>query len=237
MMRVVDSFEYRKQFVGKPRRVQKLLKFCKSQKFEELAYRGKTLKRSPKVIFRRDESVGVYRFGQEKQAYGAGFVGPFPKVLERLVKKIEKEYDEHSINSAIIIKYSHGTEHHIPWHSDKQEGVSGAGAKDMVAGSTFYNVMVYEGKRNRHFQLANVSDLPETSSTGHETPASYQFNKRTRNGAMVVITAEGNKRMKHRVPKEKGWEGERYSIVFRCIKSRGVPPLYPLLKKAHTKGE
>lgn len=60
-------------------------------------------------------------------------------------------------------------------------------------------------------------DIP-ASADGHGNPEKLVFSKRMDHGSMFKLTAEGNKHMAHRVTKEKGWTGVRYSIVLRCIK-------------------
>ena len=60
--------------------LRELLDFCGNQTYLLPPYRGKHLTRSPKATFVTSEDVGVYRFGQEKIAYGNAIVG-FPEPL------------------------------------------------------------------------------------------------------------------------------------------------------------
>lgn len=173
-------------------------------------YRGNVLKRSPKVEFKKNATIGHYRWGQSKVAYNFATIG-FPEVLQKLVDKIGDE----NINHIIVIKYTNGMIHHIPWHNDKQEGVEGHGAKDIVGETTIYDVVVCD--KPRVFQLARYSDIPE-SEDGHSEATQYAFNQAMTHGSMITISAQGNKTMKHRVPKEHGWKGNRFSIVLRCVK-------------------
>lgn len=83
-------------------------------------YRGKYLKRSPKATFVLDKNVGVYRFGQEKRSYSDVTIG-YPDPIMNLACEIAEKFGE-TPNHCIVICYSDGKEHHIPWHSDKQEG-------------------------------------------------------------------------------------------------------------------
>lgn len=179
-------------------------------KIRSYQYRGKHLVRSPKIEFAKCEGVVPYRFGQERAEYDRVVIG-FPPAIQQIVDKL----NDPTINHAIIICYRHGTQQHIPWHHDKQEGVRGAGARDIVAGSSIYNVVVCDNPRV--FQLAYPEDI-EAHADGHGKASVYQFNAPLTHGSMVALTAEGNRRLKHRVPKEKGWKGLRFSIVFRSMK-------------------
>lgn len=57
-----------------------------------------------------------------------------------------------AINHVIIIKYSHGVTHYIPWHSDKQQGIKSAGTHDIQAGTTIYSLL----RNARHTRLRNA---------------------------------------------------------------------------------
>ena len=114
----------------------------------------------------------------------------------------------------------------IPWHSDKQEGTSGGGAKDICAYINIYDIIIFEEgddesnpAKNRKFQVA-LSDKIADKVGGHGDASEYLYNKRTPNGDMIVLTYDGNCTMKHRVPKEKGNNVVRYSIVFRTVKTK-----------------
>jgi hypothetical protein len=186
-----------------------LLAFADSQEFIEYPFRGKTLVRSPKVEFRLDDSVGTYRWGQERRSHDWGATA-FPDVL----LKVRDLIGDPCINHAIIIKYTDGKRHHIPFHSDKQEGTDTKGAKDIVGGSNIYNLVVCH--QPRVFQLAYATDIED----GGGEPLVFVMNQPMEHGSMVMLTAEGNRLLKHRVPKEKGWKGVRYSIVMRQIKAK-----------------
>jgi hypothetical protein len=181
-------------------------------KIRAYQYRGKHLVRSPKIEFASCERVAPYRFGQEKAEYDRVVVG-LPPTLQRVADML----GDPGVNHAIIICYRDGSQQHIPWHHDKQEGLPGAGAKDIAAGSAIYNVVVCD--RPRVFQLARPEDI-EDHADGHGEAHAYQFNAPLPHGSMVALTAEGNRLLKHRVPKEKGWRGLRFSIVFRTMVMR-----------------
>jgi hypothetical protein len=140
----------------------------------------------------------------------------FPPMLEMLAYRIQCSFLDDP-NHCIIIKYSDGEKHHIPWHSDKQEGTTTNGAKDICANTNIYNIILYEDGVNRQFQVA-FADKIDKKADGHGEATEYVYNERTPNGDMVVLSASGNNLMKHRVPKEKGNDVVRYSIVFRTIK-------------------
>ena len=161
--------------------------------------------------------MGTYRWGQERRSQSWGEAG-FPPLLQKLVDAV----GDPDVKHVIVISYTHGEAHHIPWHSDKQEGVPGSGAKDIVAGTSIHNFVVCDGPRS--FQLAPAGDLTQ-----------YFFNRPLLHGEMVTLTAKGNRLLKHRVPKEPGWSGNRFSIVLRCV--RASPPEPPRRKRRRAEAE
>ena len=197
---------YNKSFLCK-QEADELYTFCSNLNFIEYPYRGKTLTRSPKVEFKIDDTIGTYRFGQEKKAYALVNIS-IPDIIQKHIDKL----NDKSINYVTIIKYNHGTRHHIPWHSDKQEGTISAGAKDIEKETNIYNINVFRGI-NRLFQVAKPEFIDKTKASV------YEFNERMEHGSLFSLTAEGNRTMKHQVPKEKEWIGCRYSIVLRAIKN------------------
>lgn len=143
--------------------LRELLDFCWDLDYKLPPYRGKYLKRSPKATFVADNSVGIYRFGQEKRSYNDVTIG-FPEPLLKLAHDIADRFGELP-NHCVVICYSNGKEHHIPWHSDKQEGTDGGGAKDICANTSIYNAIIFEDengtKINRKFQVAYPFDIQE----------------------------------------------------------------------------
>lgn len=196
-------WNYNPQFLSR-RTADCLLTFCNSLEFHEYPVRGQHLKRSPKVEFSRDGTVGPYRWGQQKEAYDWVHVG-FPEILDTVAQQL----GDSDVNHCIIIRYSNGRTHHIPWHHDKQEGVPGVGAHDIRQGTTIYNVVVCEPWSARTFQLAHPLDL--------DNPI---FSQAMPHGSCIEMSADANKELVHRVPKEKKVLGNRYSLVFRSIKSK-----------------
>lgn len=98
----------------------------------------------------------------------------------------------------------------IPWHKDKQTGNDAAGAKDIRADTNIYNVVFCHEPRRFELQYDHMSHC--------------DFSHKLGNGDMVMLTALGNRLMKHRVPKERGWKGVRYSVVMRSIRERAFYP-------------
>ena len=184
-----------------------LLAWCLTLEFQLYPFRGRFLKRSPKLEWRLAADVGTYRWGQERRSQEWGKVG-FPPLLQQLVDAA----GDPDVNHVIVISYTDGELHHIPFHSDKQEGVPGSGAKDIVAGTLIHNFVVCDSPRV--FQLAPTGDLTK-----------YFFNRPLLHGEMLTLTAKGNRLLQHRVPKEPGWKGRRFSIVLRRVRTiRPEPP-------------
>eukprot|EP01032_Pedospumella_encystans_P029237 gene29237-33020_t len=75
--------------------------------------------------------------------------------------------------------------------------------------------------RGKHLQRSPKATFVSTDEVGgHGDASEYLYNKRTPNGDMIVMTFDGNCSMKHRVPKEKGNNVVRYSIVIRTVKTK-----------------
>ena len=208
-----NLFKYTEHFLEKAQ-ADSLFSFCSGLAFTEYPYRGKKLTRSPKAEFRKDGTVGAYRWGQQIESQSWG-VTSFPAALQDLYERVGDE----KVNHILIIRYTHGTKHHIPYHSDKQEGVDGAGAKDIKAGTNIYNVVVCD--QPRLFELAEASKVDKSTNEACETV----FSCAVPHGSLLMLTADGNKALKHRVRKDRDWQGCRYSIVMRCIKSQAEQPI------------
>jgi len=200
----MELFDFQPAFVQDLEFLEELKNFLDDQEVFVYNHRGKPLKSRPKLEFRLKEDL-FYRWGQHKTDYLLGF-NEFPEILIRLKNIIGDE----SINHIIVTKYTTGN-NHIPWHQDKQEGVSGAGAKDIVAGTKIYNLIICDNPRR--FQLAEPSKIGKKGECSE-----FVFDELLDNGSLLTLTAEGNKQLLHRVPKEKHWNGIRYSIVFRTVK-------------------
>lgn len=179
-----------------------------NDKFITYKIRGKELKARPKIEFSKSSGL-VYRWGQQRDFYDVGFF-EFPAEIEALVSKL----GDPSVNHVIVTKYTDGLGNHIPFHQDKQEGVPGAGAKDIKANTNIYNVVVCDNPRV--FQLARCEDVVDGEAT------EFVFNEPLIDGSLMTLTAQGNLELKHRVPKEKHWKGTRYSIVLRTLKSASM---------------
>lgn len=186
-----------------------LFGFCREQEYLEYPFRGRRIRRSPTVEFRLHERVGVYKWGQERAAYGYGTNG-LPDILRRAWERI----GDPALNHVLVIRYTGGRDHHIPWHSDK--------TRTMVPGSSIYNLVVCD--RPRVFQLARPEHI-QKKTDGHGEASVYEFDSPMTHGSMLSLTWEGNQTLRHRVPKNKGWTGERYSIVFRAIREIETVPV------------
>jgi len=135
-----------------------------------------------------------------------------------------------NVNHILVIRYQHGKIHHIPWHSDKQEGVDCRGAKDIRGETSIYNAIVCDSPRV--FQLANAADIDEDNNA-----SSVVFSEALPHGSLVTLTAVGNRMLKHRVPKDAKWRGCRYSIVMRSVKQIGENAVQKKNKKRKVQGE
>ena len=202
-------FVYNKTFLAAEESAALMSLFGDSN-FIEYKTRGSFLKARPKTEYRKSEGIN-YRWGQQSDYYNMGTTS-FPPIMEQLVEKI----GDPSINHIIATRYLIGNEHHIPWHHDKQEGAPGRGAKDIKADTNIYNVVVCDNPRR--FQLAYPDKIFKEGKRKGDA-AEYVFDEDLTNGSMMTLTAEGNKTLKHRVPKDKSWRGVRYSIVLRTLKT------------------
>lgn len=193
-----------------PAATARLKEALRGGEFHAIPYRGRNLRRGDKRIWKRSASVRPYRWGQEKRAYDAPFVEVgFPDWLRELADKLDPR-----INHAIALRYTDGQKHHIPWHSDKQVGTDGGGTKDIAGGTDIWLVVACDVPRR--FQLAFPHKDMRLHS-GHGEPPSYVFDEPLEDGDLLRLTAEGNCQLRHRVPRELGWIGLRYSLVLRVI--------------------
>ena len=101
-----------------------------------------------------------------------------------------------------------GKKHFAPAHSDKQQGVAGSGAKDIVAGTTIFSISV--GKA-RTFQLLKDGVVVWQQKLAH--------------GSLFKLHPDTNKHFQHAVPPEEVG-GIRYSVILRHIKQPSVSPYF-----------
>jgi alkylated DNA repair dioxygenase AlkB len=124
-----------------------------------------------------------------------------PPVILRLLDDVRNAggVDASSLNHCIVIKYE-GPQHFAPPHHDKQAGVEGSGAKDIMVGTSIYSVSLGEP---RTFQLLDNNE-------------NVVWSQKLAHGSLFQLHPETNKALKHEVPKE-NVGGTRYSIIFRSI--------------------
>ena len=124
--------------------------------------------------------------------------------LKRAPKVAFRLNSSEPLNHVIIIRYS-GPEHHAPPHHDKQEGVAGQGAKDILKDTPIVSVTACANGDERTFTVA-------------ADDGSWDWRKKLGNRDLFVLGPETNKSATHEVPKE-GRKGQvRYSMIFRTVK-------------------
>ena len=211
----------------------KLLAFCKEQKYSEYVYVGpngamerwigaKPLKRAPKVEFYMTEDGvwcvadahgklrAIYRWGQSDAFTQAGY--PMPPFLRKIAARIEAEFGER-VNHCIVIWYAHGTKQHAPPHQDKAEGVKvKAGVPlDMERDASFF---VLSAGFPRKFTLQRTNERARSKIDA----ADVVFERALASGSLLKVAAKDNRELYHAVHTQ-ARAGERYSIIFRTIKT------------------
>jgi len=189
------------------RRANALKKALAAMTYREYSYRASALKRAPKREFFvpfADGASPVYRWGQNRTEYSSGLpMSEIPR-LDAVRQQIAAEFGE-ACNHCIVIEYSDGDKHHAPPHHDRQEGVDGNGARDMVAGSSFFVVTLGYA---RPFQLLDRDhNLVWEEALPH--------------GSLLQVTAEMNREFYHAVPRDPAQPRAqpRYSAIFRTIRA------------------
>lgn len=118
-------------------------------------------------------------------------------------------------------------------HRDKQEGLGGVGAADIVAGTPFYVLSVGLPRRfvMREYVDPNNKTAADPSSSSSTGDDDVVFDKYLPHGSLLTVTAEGNRRYTHSVPPDPTWnhpdavpDAVRYSVIFRTIKNKKVLP-------------
>lgn len=157
-----------------PERLAKaIMKEIPTYNIHEYGYRGRTLKRAPKVAFKINKNV------------------PY--------------------NHVILIKYS-SPEMWAPPHHDKQEGVPGKGAHDIIADTSIVSITLCQPGDERTF-------------TVEADNGSFKWSRKLEDRDVFVLGPETNKIATHSVPKE-GREGQiRYSLIFRTVKLQDLDAL------------
>ena len=173
--------------------------------YREYAYRASVLKRAPKREFFvpfEDGTVPLYRWGQSRSEYVSG--KPMSEIpeLDAIRQQIMLETRE-CCNHCIVIEYSDGEKHHAPPHHDRQQGVACNGARDMVAGSSFFVLTLGYA---RPFQLL-------------DNDRNVVWEARLSHGSLLQVTAEMNRDFYHAAPPDptQPKNRPRYSVIFRTI--------------------
>ena len=175
-----------------------------------LRYRGNILKRD-KMWFQTDVHNGYLKYGYAGFQNGiANAVRDFNSLpyLKEILDTLNANIDaflrkngmppsDAKFNHAIGTIYNDNT-YNIGLHSDKD--------KDFEEGSYF---VVLKLGAAREFHITESHDVKKTV-----------FRQKLDCGSVVVVGAEGNRKLKHGVPVMKEPCGPSGSIVFRCIKTR-----------------
>ena len=189
-----------------PGQANALLATLSALEYGEYKYRAGVLKRAPKreyyVAF-EDGTIPIYRWGQNRSEYSQGRPITEIPALDKVRNRINRETGQ-CCNHCIVIEYSDGKKHHAPPHHDRQVGVDGNGAHDMVAGTSFFVLTLGYA---RPFQL-----LDDKSKVVWE--------ERLPHGSLLRVTAEMNRELLHAVPGDQSQPRDcpRYSAIFRTIR-------------------
>jgi hypothetical protein len=147
----------------------------------------------------------------EMKSYDIHEYGFRAATLKRAPKVAFKLNTADPFNHVIIIRYS-GPGHYAPDHHDKQDGVGGQGAKDILANTPIVSITACDTGNERTF-------------TVKADDGSWNWAKKLGNRDVFVLGPETNKLATHGVPKE-GREGQvRYSIIFRHVRRINVNAL------------
>ena len=189
-------------------------------------YRGQRMVRAPKnEFYYRSKNKGkTYKWGQQKSMYpsGAEYTGKkMPRWMRKIARKLRRQYGQ-PVNHAIIIKYDHGVRTHAPPHQDK-----------VPAGTSFF---VYSFGRPRRFdvlasQTVESVDDKKRDSDGNPVkrcnkdgtvktkiaPSNVVWSKELAHNSMLVVDGQTNENYYHAIPKDRAWQGERWSLIFRTI--------------------
>jgi alkylated DNA repair dioxygenase AlkB len=200
-------------------------KLVKREQMHHYMYRGKGLKRAPKnEFYYPGNEHTTYKWGQQKTMYpgGEAYTGKvMPPWMVCMADHIRHSSDQ-LVNHAIIIKYDSGTKTHAPPHMDK------------VPKDTSFFVFSY-GKPRRFdvldTKLVESEDEKKRDSSGNPVkkhnkdgsvktkmvPSTVCWSKELEHNSLLVIDGQTNDNYYHAIPKDKGWKGERWSLIFRTI--------------------
>ena len=123
----------------------------------------------------------------------------------------EQDQPAQPLNSLLNIRYS-SPKHWAGPHRDKQDGVEGHGAKDILAATPIVSVTFAAPGSERTFKVTALD-------------GSFEWSEKLSDGDVFVLGSETNKIAEHSVPKE-GAEGQvRDSLIFRSVGLKDISAL------------
>ena len=170
--------------------------------FEEI----RLLNRAPTIEFyipQKNGLIPIYQWGQAHEAYLYG--QPAPSIICDIAKRLNNIYGDHwEINHCLITKYVGGKTHFAPAHRDKTHSFQ----KDAPF---FVLTLADSPKAERTFRLGKTDKMKQSEIV---------FGEKLQNNSLLFVTGKANEKLYHDVPMENDIEGERISIIFRCITRR-----------------
>jgi alkylated DNA repair dioxygenase AlkB len=179
----------------------------KNETMTEYFFRGKQMKRAPKrEYYYPGNENKVYKWGQQKKNYpkGENYTGvQMPDWMIQLADQIYLLSNER-VNHAIIIRYDDGKKTHAPPHKDK------------IPDYTSFFVFSFGNPRMFQF-LSTKMEYSQKTGKVKETVGDIIWEKKLKSNSLLWVTNQQNKDYFHAVPKDKNWNGIRYSLIFRTI--------------------
>ena len=202
-----------------------LFQLVQQESMHHYLFRGQRMVRAPKNEFYYPENEDkTYKWGQQKLMYPGGkeYTGKvMPPLMVDMADLIHEQYGER-VNHAIIIMYDDARRTHAPPHQDKvPEGTSffvlsfGVPRRfDVLAQAA---VPCYHDKKRG----AAGNLLPKCNKDGSPktklAPAAVVWSKNLAHKSMLVVDSQTNQNYYHAIPKQRGWVGARWSLIFRTI--------------------
>jgi alkylated DNA repair dioxygenase AlkB len=196
-----------------------LLRFCRDDcNFKPYIFRRtmKPLKRSPKCEFATDGTVGVYKWGQNSTEYNNA--KPMPTILQNMIQTLPQTPTVP--NHVIVIQYLNGMDQFQPHHRDKQDGQTGnpTGLGEILHNSSIQVVSVGVPRRFELKRFRGNDGRNNENNLKARHPVVWDCF--LPHGSLLTMTAHGNNHYTHAVPRDSQWQGPRYSLVFRTIKTK-----------------
>ena len=197
----------------------------KQEQMHHYLYRGKGMKRAPKNEFYFPGNADkTYKWGQQTKMYpgGENYTGKeMPPWMASMANHIRLQTGQF-VNHAIIIKYDSGTKTHAPPHMDKvPKGTSffvfsfGKPRRFDVLGT---KIVESEDEKKRDADGNPIKKLNKDGSIKTKmAPSNVVWSKELAHNSLLVIDGKTNDNYYHAIPKDKGWDGERWSLIFRTI--------------------